>query len=215
APHRGLWGSKVYIMPAIGHRATHGHRRVPNGGLGGLGPPNFGRFATDSYALWFANEYRRSAIAGQPFAFKQKGKVVEVRWMQIISCRRFRSLWLYENRDQLRGRSPAAVHQFALQALQYPSEVQRPESGRYTGTAFPRHQRPSRRWSWHSRRPSSTDLGKFSRPVAQPSQVPPFPARKLGVTIRARSLRKLPSVRETFSSRTSIGFVLSKETLSS
>src|SRR5205809_5959250 len=85
---------------------------------------------------WFTNESRRSAIAGQPFAFKQKWKVVEVRWMQIISCRRFRSLWLYENRDQLRGRSPATVRQFALQALQYPSEVQRPESGRYTGTAF-------------------------------------------------------------------------------
>src|SRR5437667_2402160 len=164
--------------------------------------------------MWFTNEYRRSALAGERFAFMQKWTVVEVRWMQISSCRRFRSLWLYVSRDQLRGRSPAAVYQFPLQALEHPSEVQRPESGRYTGTAFPRHQRPSRRWSWHSRRPSSADLGKFSRPVAQPSQVPPFPARKLRVTIRAQSLRKLPSVRETFSSRTSIGFVLSKETLS-
>src|SRR5438094_8166711 len=100
--------------------------------------------------MWFTNEYRRSAIAGQPFAFKQKWKVVEVRWMQIISSRRFRSLWLYENRDQLPGRPPAAVYPFALQALQYPSEVQPSESGRNTGPAFPRHQRPARRWSWHT-----------------------------------------------------------------
>src|SRR5207244_4024373 len=86
------------IVPEIGitlslrREASHSWPSTcPERGVGRSMTAQFRQvFATDSYALWFTNEYRRSAIAGQPFAFKQKWKVVEVRWMQIISCRRFR-----------------------------------------------------------------------------------------------------------------------------